>query len=61
MVEAIDLESDDVVMILRHPGTQVFYDTDADNGALLLRAADEIERLRLALQNCVGDEGEDQG
>ena len=42
----IDLENDDVVTILRHPGTLLFYDTYADNGALLARAANEIERLR---------------
>lgn len=39
----------DIVERLRHPAS-VFYEYAADNGALLEQAADEIERLRAALQ-----------
>ncbi len=44
----------DIVERLRHSAS-VFYEYAADNGALLEQAADEIEKLRAALQTARRD------
>jgi hypothetical protein len=44
----------DIVKVLRSSAS-VFYEYSADNGALLKQAADEIEKLRAALQTARRD------
>jgi hypothetical protein len=48
MIKVLNIPHDnmDILDLLQHPATQVFYEAEADGGAILKKAADEIERLR---------------